>query len=65
MEKIIINVSDIPGVGVGDEAVLLGRQGEGEISADEIALWLGSNNYEVVCTVAPRVPRTYRQSVAE
>ena len=65
MEKIIVDVSGIPGVGIGDEAVLLGRQGEDEICADEIARWLDSNNYEVVCTVAPRVPRSYVGSNAE
>ncbi len=59
MEKIIVNVSHIPGVAIGDEAVLLGGQGQDEISAEEIAEWLGSNNYEVVCTVAPRVTRSY------
>ena len=59
MEKITINVSHIPGARAGDEVTLLGRQGEGTISADEIAGWLGSNNYEVVTTVAPRVPRVY------
>ena len=59
MEKIIVDVSHIPGVRIGDEVVLLGRQGEAEISADEIAVWLGSNNYEVVCTIAPRVPRSF------
>lgn len=59
MEKIIVNVSHIPGAEIGDEAVLLGGQGDAEISADEIAGWLGSNNYEVVCTIAPRVPRSF------
>ncbi|MCY4467070.1 MAG: alanine racemase [Chloroflexi bacterium] len=59
MEKIIVGVSHIPGVQIGDEAVLLGSQGGQTISADDIAVWLGSNNYEVVCTIAPRVPRTY------
>ena len=59
MEKIIVDVSRIPGVQIGDEAVLLGGQGDDEIGADEIAVWLGSNNYEVVCTIAPRVPRAY------
>ena len=61
MEKIIVNVSHIPGVAIGDEVVLLGAQGQDEISAEEIAAWLGSNNYEVVCTIAPRVPRSFRR----
>lgn len=59
MEKITINVSHIPAAAVGDEVVLMGRQGDDCISADEIATWIHSNNYEVVTSVAPRVPRTY------
>ncbi len=59
MEKIIVDISRIPDVKIGDEVVLLGGQGEQMISADDIAVWLGSNNYEVVCTIAPRVPRAY------
>ncbi len=59
MEKITINVSHIAGVQAGDEVLLLGRQGDDRISAEEIAGWIHSNNYEVVATVAPRVPRRY------
>lgn len=58
MEKITVDVSHIPGVKAGDDVVLLGRQGEDRISADEIAEWIHSNNYEVVASIAPRVPRT-------
>ncbi len=58
MEKATINVSHIPGVQIGDEVALLGKQGGDEISADEIADWIGSINYEVVTSIAPRVPRT-------
>lgn len=57
MEKTAINVSHIPGVSIGDEVVLLGRQGDDEISADEVAEWLGTINYEVVTSILPRVPR--------
>ncbi len=60
MEKITINVSHIPGAQAGDEVVLLGAQGEDRISAEEIAGWIGSNNYELVTSIAPRLPRTYR-----
>jgi alanine racemase len=45
------------GVGVGDEVVLLGRQGEEEITADEWAALLGTISYEVLCGIGPRVPR--------
>lgn len=57
MDYAMIDVTDIPGVAVGDEAVLLGRQGDDAISAEEVAGWLGTNNYEVVAAIMPRVPR--------
>ena len=44
---------------LGDEVVLIGRQGADEITADEIAEHVGTINYEVVCSVGPRVPRRY------
>lgn len=47
---------------VGEEAVLIGRQQGGEISADELASWLGTIHYEVVCMLAHRVPRLYKKS---
>ena len=59
MEKITVNVTDIADVAIGDEVVLMGAQGQDEIGADEIAEWIGSNNYEVLTSVAPRVPRSY------
>jgi alanine racemase len=46
-------------ISAGDEVVLIGRQGDDEITADEIAAKLGTINYEVVCNVGPRVPRVY------
>lgn len=58
MDKVTVNVSHIPDVQMGDEVVLLGKQGGDEISADEIAEWIGSINYDVVTSIAPRVPRT-------
>ena len=59
MEKATVNVSHIPGVRAGDEAVLLGKQGDDEISAEEIADWIGSINYEVVTSIAPGLPRKF------
>lgn len=59
MDQLMVDVSHIPGVKIGDEAVLFGRQGEGEITADEVASKLGTINYEVVCLVSGRVPRVF------
>jgi alanine racemase len=57
MDQTMINVSHIPNVRVGDEVVLIGRQGSDEITAEEVAGWLGTINYEVVSEILARVPR--------
>ncbi len=57
MDQTIISISHIPNVRVGDEVVLIGRQGEDEITAEEVADWLGTINYEVVSEILARVPR--------
>ena len=44
-------------VAVGDEVVLLGRQGTEEVTATEWADLLGTISYEVLCDIGPRVPR--------
>jgi alanine racemase len=64
MDLVTIDVTDIDGVSVGDEVVLLGRQGDEEISAEEIAGRLGTISYEVLCSVGARVPRIYRDGEA-
>jgi len=58
MDQVVIDMGDAE-VSVGDEVVLLGRQGDEEISADEWAEELGTISYEVVCSISPRVPRRY------
>jgi len=57
MDQTMIGVSHIPNVRVGDEVVLIGRQGADRISAEEVAGWLGTINYEVVSEILARVPR--------
>jgi alanine racemase len=64
MDLVTIDVTSIDGVSVGDEVVLLGRQGDDEISAEEIAGRLGTISYEVLCSVGARVPRIYRDGEA-
>jgi alanine racemase len=55
----MIDVGHIPGVAPEDEVVILGRQGEEMITADEIASLLNTINYEVVSSITARVPRIY------
>jgi len=57
MDQIMVDVTDIPGAQAGDEVVLLGRQGDEIIDADEMAAWIGTISYEVICSPSQRVPR--------
>jgi alanine racemase len=59
MDQTIIDVTEIPGVQVGDEAVLIGRQGAEQISAWEIGLAMGSIPYEALTGLGARLPRIY------
>ncbi len=58
MDQIVVDMGDDP-VEVGDEVVLIGRQGEGEVTAEEWARLVGTISYEIVCAIGPRVPRRY------
>jgi alanine racemase len=44
---------------VGDEVVLIGSQGGETITADELAVWADTINYEIFCGLSARVPRYY------
>ena len=59
MDMLMVDVTDVPGANVGDEAVLLGAQGKERISADELAGKAGTISYEILCAVGRRVPRRY------
>ena len=59
MDQMMVDVTDIPGVEEHDEVVLLGRQGDEEITAEELGRLSGRFNYELVCEISPRVPRHY------
>ena len=59
MDMAMVDVTHLPGARVGDETVLIGRQGGEEITADEVAGLAGTISYEVLCRIGPRVPRTY------
>jgi alanine racemase len=59
MDLCLVDVTDIADVCEGDPVVLLGRQGECLITASELALHQGTISYEVLCSIAPRVPRVY------
>ena len=62
MDLTMIDVTDIGETEQGDEVVLLGRQGDAEISADEMAAWSNTISYEILTSISARVPRIYCHS---
>ncbi len=59
MDMTMVDVTDIPAIEVGSEAVLIGRQGQEVITAADLAAWQQTIPYEVLCAIGPRVPRRY------
>ena len=57
MDQTMIDVTAIPGVRQGDEVVLIGEQGDEQITAEQVAERLGTISYEVVSEILARVPR--------
>jgi len=59
MDQLMVDVG-ADAVEVGDEVVLIGGQGDAEVTAQEWADRLGTIAYEIVCGIGPRAPRRYR-----
>ncbi len=59
MDQIMVDITDIDGAHVGDFVVIMGKNGDEFISAEELGELAGSFNYEMICTLMPRVIRTY------
>lgn len=57
MDQCMVDVTHIPQTRIGDEVVLIGRQGEAALTAETVAQRLGTINYEVVSEILARVPR--------
>ncbi len=64
MNACMVDVTDIPGIKAGDEAVLLGCQGAGEIRVEEIARWSDTINYEILCLFGSCNRQVYVDSVS-
>ncbi|MBR6512206.1 MAG: alanine racemase [Clostridia bacterium] len=60
MDQFMVDVTAVPDVKQGDEVILIGKQGDCEITVDEIADIAGTINYEIVCGINKRVPRIFR-----
>jgi alanine racemase len=63
MDQTVVDVTDVPGVACGDEAVLIGRQGGEEITIGEFSRWADTIPWETLCSITKRVPRHYRTAL--
>lgn len=61
MDQLMLDVTDIPDVKMGDEVVIFGKQGDQVLPIEELASALDTINYELTCVVTKRVPRVYLQ----
>lgn len=59
MDQMMIDITDIEGVKVADEVILIGKQGDNELSMEEVSAQAYSFNYELTCRFARRIPRVY------
>ena len=59
MDMVMIDVTDVPGISLGDEVVLMGSQGNDVITAEDIAEKMSTISYEFLCGIGPRIPRVY------
>jgi alanine racemase len=61
MDQLMVDLGLSSAASFDDEAVLIGRQEDKEITVDEIAGLIGTISYEVVCMINARVPRVYKE----
>ena len=59
MDQMMVDVTGVPGVQVGDTVTLMGVDGEERITAEDIAAWSGTIPYEVLLAATSRVKRTW------
>ena len=59
MDQCMISVDHIPDIKIGDEVIIIGKQGSNRIRIGDIAEKLGTINYEVACMISFRIPRIY------
>jgi alanine racemase len=62
MDQIMIDITGIDGVNVGDQVIIMGRQKGERITAEELGDMCGSFNYEMICTFMPRVNKIYYEN---
>lgn len=59
MDQLMVDVTDIPDVKTEDRAIIIGKSGDEEITAEQLGALCHSFSYEVICTFMPRIRRIY------
>ncbi len=59
MDQTGVDLTGLPDAAEGDEVVLIGRQGNEVVTADDLGRWAGTISYEILCGLTARVPRRY------
>ena len=62
MDQCMIDVTDVNTMDVEDEVTVIGKEGENEVTVDDLAKLTGSINYELLCLIGKRVPRVYMKN---
>ena len=57
MNMFMVDVTDVSGVSLEDEVVLLGSQGDEDLTAEQLASWTGTIQYEVLARIGAHLPR--------
>ncbi|MEW5894313.1 MAG: alanine racemase [Candidatus Omnitrophota bacterium] len=60
MDQIVVDVTGVENARIGSEAVIIGKQKKEIVSADELAGYANTINYEIVCSLGNRLPRVYK-----
>lgn len=59
MDQLMVDVTELGGVEIGEKAVIIGRQGNDAITIEELAAKTDTINYEIICMLSERIPRRY------
>jgi alanine racemase len=57
MDMAVVDITAVPNATAGDVATLIGRDGDEEITVDEVARLAGTISYEILTGLTPRLPR--------
>ena len=59
MDMVVIDVSNVPNIKIGDETVIIGKQGKEKITAEDMAIKTATTNYEIITRINPLIKRIY------